>query len=103
MMVNGRESDVSEITYPGLPQGSPLSPILYIFFNAGLVEEIFGEKQGAIGFVDHYTRWVGSDMIDQNMDILQSKVVSGALDWAADSGAAFEDKKTTLAHLMREA
>jgi len=84
-------------------QGSPLSPILYIFFNAGLVEEIIDDKQGAIGFVDDYTRWVVSDTIDQNMDILQSEVIPRALNWAAGSGATFEDNKTTLIHFIREA
>ena len=103
MMVNGRESDVSEITYPGLPQGSPLSPILYVFFNADLVQEVVNGDQGALGFVDDYTRWVVSDTIDQNMETLQSRVIPRALDWAASSGVTFEDDKTTLIHFIRDA
>ena len=101
-MVNGYESETSDITYPGLPQGSPLSPILYIFFNAGLVEEVVDNKGGALGFVDDYTRWVVSESIDQNMETLQSRVIPRALHWAAASGATFEDNKTSLIHFARD-
>jgi hypothetical protein len=48
--------EASETTYPGLSQGSPLSPIIYIFFNAGLVEETIKEEQGALNFMDNDTR-----------------------------------------------
>lgn len=38
IVVNGHCLLLQDIKYPGLPQGSPLSPILYILYNAGLVE-----------------------------------------------------------------
>ena len=40
-----------DIAFPGLPQGSPLSPILYIFLNANLVEETVDSKKGALGLL----------------------------------------------------
>jgi hypothetical protein len=36
-MVGDYESPTSEIEHVGVPQGSPLSPILYIFYNVDLV------------------------------------------------------------------
>ena len=65
--MNGFETEALDIAFPGLPQGSPLSPILYIFLNADLVEDTVDSKKGALGFVDDYTRWVVSEMVDENM------------------------------------
>ena len=33
----------------GIPQGSPMSPVLYIFYNADLVEEIDEEPTNCFG------------------------------------------------------
>lgn len=98
VVVNGMETEAMDIAFPGLPQGSPLSPILYIFFNADLVEERTNNRKGAMGFVDDYTRWTTSDSVEENMETLQNKVVPRALKWATDSGATFEGDKTTLIH-----
>jgi hypothetical protein len=46
MVVNGMETDAMDIAFPGLPQGSSLSPILYIFFNAALVGETANSGNG---------------------------------------------------------
>jgi hypothetical protein len=43
------ESEVSEIEYAGIPQGSPLSLLLYVFYNANLVEKKIDSRGGAIG------------------------------------------------------
>jgi hypothetical protein len=37
IIINGETSPNQELPQAGLPQGSPLSPILYLFFNADLV------------------------------------------------------------------
>jgi hypothetical protein len=50
--VGGFESAVSPIKYAGIPQGSPLSPLLYVFYNADLVEWTINKDGGALGFVD---------------------------------------------------
>ena len=34
------------------PQGSPMSPVLYIFYNADLVEEIDEEPTDYFGYID---------------------------------------------------
>jgi len=36
--VGGFESEVSPIEFAGIPQGSPLSPLLRVYYNADLVE-----------------------------------------------------------------
>jgi hypothetical protein len=49
------ESEMQPIAQAGIPQGSPLSPILYIFYNANLVEQPIDKTKGALGFVDDYS------------------------------------------------
>lgn len=36
----------------GLDQGCPLSPILYLYYNAGLLESTEGQKEDSVAFID---------------------------------------------------
>ncbi len=51
----GYSSAPYEVRRPGLHQGSPFPPILYIIYNQGLLSGPTGEKEGEMGFVDEYT------------------------------------------------
>ena len=52
------ESGVRDIEHAGIPQGSPLSPFLCVFYNANLVQSRLEKSGGSIGFVDDYNAWV---------------------------------------------
>lgn len=67
-----------QIDQAGIPQGSPLSPILYIFYNANLVEQPIDKTQGALGFIDDYLAWVVGATIDDNIQTLQRTVAPKA-------------------------
>lgn len=95
------ESEPRDIEYPGIPQGSPLSPLLYIFYNADLVEKAIDEKGGAIGFVDDFNAWVVREDEIQTTRLIQSTVIPHAERWAKQSGAIFETDKTSLIHFTR--
>jgi hypothetical protein len=88
--VNLFESPVANIQHAGVPQGSPLSPILYPISNADLVDEAITDTKGAIEYVDDFTRWTVGSSTDATTAILQRKVVPKALRWAQNSGASFE-------------
>lgn len=53
--VNGSSTRQAALHNAGLPQGSPLSPILYIFFNADLVASVINKSKGTIIFVDDFS------------------------------------------------
>lgn len=53
--LNGYTSMPQFLEHPGLPQGSPLSPLLFLFFNADLVKSVINKNRGAIAFVDDYS------------------------------------------------
>ena len=61
VIVNGTSTDVAELQHACLPQVSPLSPILYILFNADLVKRKINKNRGAIVFIDDYSACVTSD------------------------------------------
>ena len=100
LSLNGRESEVEALPFPGLPQGSPLSPVLFLFYNADLVERRISNKEGSIAFVDDYTAWVVGKSAESNLSGIK-EVVNHALAWERRSGATFEGEKTSLVHFTR--
>jgi hypothetical protein len=101
IVVNKYCSEVMPIDHAGLPQGSPLSPILFLFINARLVKVRITDKKGAIAFVDDYTHWVVGPSAEANTTRLQARIIPRALQWARESGALFEPEKTSFIHFTR--
>jgi hypothetical protein len=101
VVVGGYESDAAEIEYAGIPQGSPLSPLLYVFYNADLVERPINSHGGAIGFVDDFNAWVVGANEEETTAAIQDTILPHAEQWAKCSGAIFEAEKTSLIHFTR--
>ncbi|RKL00430.1 hypothetical protein BFJ70_g17447, partial [Fusarium oxysporum] len=100
IVINGQSSESRPLPQAGLPQGSPLSPILFLFFNADLVQTQIDRNGGAIAFVDDYTAWVSGPTAQSNRRGIQA-VIDKALDWERRSGATFEAEKTAIIHFTR--
>ncbi|SCO54574.1 related to reverse transcriptase [Fusarium fujikuroi] len=100
IMINGQSSESRSLPQAGLPQGSPLSPMLFLFFNADLVQTQIDKNGGAIAFVDDYTAWVSGPTAQSNRRGIQA-VIDKALDWEKRSGATFEAEKTAIIHFTR--
>ena len=100
LVLGGRESDINLLLFPGLPQGSPLSPMLFLFYNADLVEKRILNREGSIAFVDDYTAWVVDENAEANTARIRG-IVDHALAWESRSGATFEGEKTALVHFTR--
>jgi hypothetical protein len=102
ILVNGHTSEQQQLPQAGLPQGSPLSPILFLFFNADLVQHKINTKGGSMAFVDDYSAWVTGPSADANQEGIQA-IIDRAIDWERRSGATFEGEKTILIHFTRRA
>ncbi|XP_044715949.1 endonuclease-reverse transcriptase domain-containing protein [Hirsutella rhossiliensis] len=67
-VVNGHTSEQQTLPQAGLPQGSPLSPVAFLFFNADLVQRRISNNGGSIAFVDDYSAWVTGPTAESNRD-----------------------------------
>ncbi|KAL7280271.1 hypothetical protein ACG7TL_005184 [Trametes sanguinea] len=88
----------------GLPQGSPLSSILYLFYSSDLLE-IFDPKdrsRTALGYIDDTAMAVSSKSIANNIRTL-SQVTPHALDWSERHACRFDIVKFQLVHHTRYA
>ena len=70
VMVNEKDSEITNLQHAGLSQGSPLSPILFLFFNADLMRGHINWNRGSIAFVDNYSAWFTDDSIQENIEKL---------------------------------
>ena len=86
----------------GIPQGSPVSPILYLFFNAPLLEECAKLKLPIQigGFVDDVHLIAYGKSTEANCEALRI-THNVCLNWAKTHGATFAPHKYELIHLTR--
>lgn len=58
IQINRQLSKIHSLLQIRLPQGSPLFLILFLFFNADLVQRQIDGKEDAIVFINDFTTWV---------------------------------------------
>jgi ribonuclease HI len=94
-------TEVAPLVNAGLAQGSPLSPILFTFFNSDLVDQPVTFRGGASAFIDDYFRWRVGRSAEENLAKIQSEDVPRIEAWARRTGSCFAAEKTELIHLTR--
>ena len=85
----------------GLPQGSPVSPILFMLF----IEPIFKQgslstRRGRFGYADDICQLVASPSLEENCTALQH-CTEELRQWGAREGLTFDFNKTELQHFTR--
>jgi len=83
----------------GIPQGSPLSPLLFMLYNAELLE-ITKPQELALGFIDDITYGISGLTAQGNVERLQA-ILSKSEKWKERHGAQFEPSKYMLIHFTR--
>jgi hypothetical protein len=98
---DGFETKIAPLPHTGLAQGSPLSPILFAFFNADLVDQEVNTQGGASAYIDDYFRWRVGASAEENLQKLQQQDIPRITEWARRTGSSFAAEKTELIHLTR--
>jgi hypothetical protein len=99
--VNEGESEVFH-TETGIPQGSPISPILFLFFIAELLDATNNEglRTSSIGFVDDVHILTYSASTERNCATLE-RIHQQCEIWANKHGAQFAPEKYQLIHFAK--
>ena len=86
-------------TPTGVPQGSPLSPLLYMYYNADLLDYVDPESRETMtsGFIDDIVYRVAGESDVENANKL-NELLEKAEEWRAKHGAQFERSKYVLVH-----
>ena len=97
-------SDLIEITN-GIGQGDPLSMLLYIIYNADLLEITDDDHlEAALGYVDDIALIAIGNNFDESTEKLQNLMVkeNGGLNWSVSHNSQFEINKSAILHLSRQ-
>ena len=82
----------------GLPQSSPVSPILFMLYLAPLFK--LGQPSTRFGYADDVALLAVSPFLETNSQTL-STTLQEALDWGSAEGITFEPAKSELMHFSR--
>ena len=88
----------------GIGQGDPLSMILYIFYNADLLEITdTNNKEDVIGYVDDIAMIVtGSDFNETTGKLRHLMTrIDGGISWSKEHNSTFEMSKSVVMHISR--
>ncbi|KAJ5927721.1 reverse transcriptase [Penicillium verhagenii] len=94
----------NEAVATGIPQGSPLSPILYLFYNADLIDDIHAAASGQVlvtGYIDDICILVWGSHAWMNCAALM-RLHTVAETWAAQHASKFSPAKYGLIHFWKK-
>lgn len=99
IIVDGFESKEYYIE-TGVPQGSPLSPILYIFYNSDLIECCNTGETQATGYIDDGAIFACGNTTEETCSKLE-RALEKAGRWAVTHASKFAPEKFQLTHFTR--
>jgi hypothetical protein len=86
-------TELAPLANAGLAQGSPLSPILFTFFNSDLVDQPVTFHGGASAFIDDYFRWRVGRSAEENLAKIQSEDIPASKRGRGELGPASQPRR----------
>ena len=100
IIVDGFKSVRYKLT-TGIPQGSNYSPILYLFYNADLIDSCTGlENITTTGFIDDAAILACGSTTEESCRRLED-ALGRAMEWSASHASIFAPEKFQLTHFTR--
>ena len=87
-------------TPAGVPQGSPLSPLLYMYYNADFLDIAPLHQATGLGFIDDIVYGVQGNTDKENVRKIK-RILNEAEEWRKKHGVQFEISKYILVHFTR--
>jgi hypothetical protein len=98
--IDGFQSTAYQIN-TGIPQGSPLSPILYLFYKADLIDECNSTPEAmSTGYIDDVGILAWGKTTEQTCETL-GRILERAQRWASTHASVFAPNKFQLTHFTR--
>jgi ribonuclease HI len=90
-------------TNTGIPQGSPISPILYLFYNADLLEgcENIRLQTSPIGYIDDISIIATGNSVEENCRNLEA-CYAQCQEWERKHASKFNPTKCSLIHIPKK-
>ena len=101
LVLNGQEGGDHEVD-TGIPQGSPVSPILFTVHLSGLLGHVEERVPGvkALSFMDDVA-WTTENVTENGISETLEKAATAAQEWVAANAITFDTKKTKAILLSR--
>ena len=88
LIIDGKKTEPRRVD-SGIPQGSPISPLLFLIYTSSLYSEIRKAGAHVVGFIDDITIFTGGRDIDKNTATL-SNVLQICHEWAQKCHTEFD-------------
>ena len=96
------ERDNSQSVNSGIPQGSPISPILFLIYIRFLFDRIKRKHQHVKlpSYIDDVALIVEGKITEENCKYLE-QITKTTFQWATENAVTFDDSKSELIHFQK--